>query len=274
MSSALSAIGSLTPVTRRPPSPRHDTSSIIAESGSDEADVDCAVRLSVEVADLVRGLAERDDDHPVTLWIITRGVREGSSDAAVRQSCLWGTAGVIRAEQPQLWGGLVDLPDGADIAGSGIGAVHGPADTGQVHPGAARRRIPRAGPGAGLRRTGPRAAAVPPGCGIPDHRRYGCARSADGRLARRSRRASSDTGRPHAAATTARLGQRHHRRRHAGRRSPPSGRWNCAGSRSMPWRSTSVRATRCRRFWPSGTPMEPRRYAVSSTPPESPTPNS
>ena len=90
----------------------------IAESESDAADVDCAVRLSVEVADLVRGLAERDDDHPVTLWIITRGVREGSSDAAVRQSCLWGTAGVIRAEQPQLWGGLVDLPDGADIAGS------------------------------------------------------------------------------------------------------------------------------------------------------------
>jgi phthiocerol/phenolphthiocerol synthesis type-I polyketide synthase A len=87
----------------------------VAESGSDESDVDCAVRLSVEVADLVRGLAERDDDHPVTLWIITRGVREGSSDAAVAQSPLWGTAGVIRAEQPQLWGGLVDLPDAADI---------------------------------------------------------------------------------------------------------------------------------------------------------------
>ena len=59
-------------------------------------------------------LAERDESHPVTLWIITRGVREGSSDAAVAQSPMWGTAGVIRAEQPQLWGGLVDLPDGAD----------------------------------------------------------------------------------------------------------------------------------------------------------------
>jgi phthiocerol/phenolphthiocerol synthesis type-I polyketide synthase A len=86
----------------------------VAESGSDNTDLDCAVRLSAEVADLVRGLAERDDDHPVTLWIITRGVREGSSDAAVRQSCLWGTAGVIRAEQPQLWGGLVDVPDGPE----------------------------------------------------------------------------------------------------------------------------------------------------------------
>jgi phthiocerol/phenolphthiocerol synthesis type-I polyketide synthase A len=88
----------------------------VAESASDATDLDCAVRLSAEVAELVRGLAERDDDNPVTLWIITRGVREGSSDAAVRQSCLWGTAGVIRAEQPQLWGGLVDVQDDADAA--------------------------------------------------------------------------------------------------------------------------------------------------------------
>ncbi len=88
----------------------------VAESGSDNSDLDCAVRLSAEMADLVGKLAERDDDSPVTLWIITRGVREGSSDEAVRQSCLWGTAGVIRAEQPQLWGGLVDVLEGADVA--------------------------------------------------------------------------------------------------------------------------------------------------------------
>ena len=87
----------------------------VAGSRPGEAHADCAVRLSMELADLVRGLAERDDDHPVTLWIVTRGVREGSSDAAIAQSPVWGTAGVIRAEQPQLWGGLVDLPDGADI---------------------------------------------------------------------------------------------------------------------------------------------------------------
>jgi phthiocerol/phenolphthiocerol synthesis type-I polyketide synthase A len=88
-----------------------------AESRSGEADVDGAVRMSMELVDLVGKLAERDESHPVTLWIITRGVREGSSDAAVAQSPMWGTAGVIRAEQPQLWGGLIDLPDGADIAG-------------------------------------------------------------------------------------------------------------------------------------------------------------
>ncbi len=87
----------------------------VAEVRSGEADSDFAIRTSLELAELVRGLAERDDNNPVALWILTRGVREGSSDAAVTQSPLWGTAGVIRAEQPQLWGGLVDLPDGADV---------------------------------------------------------------------------------------------------------------------------------------------------------------
>ena len=87
----------------------------VAESRSGESDVDAAVRTSMELVDLVRGLAGRDESHPVTLWIVTRGVREGSSDAAVAQSPLWGTAGVIRAEQPQLWGGLVDLPDGVAV---------------------------------------------------------------------------------------------------------------------------------------------------------------
>jgi phthiocerol/phenolphthiocerol synthesis type-I polyketide synthase A len=87
----------------------------VAESRSGESDVDAAVRMSMDLVDLVRGLTERDESHPATLWIITRGVREGSSAAAVAQSPLWGTAGVIRAEQPQLWGGLVDVAEDAAI---------------------------------------------------------------------------------------------------------------------------------------------------------------
>ena len=83
-----------------------------------QTDIDVAVRMSAEVADLVRRLAQRDDHHPATLWIITRGVREAVSDAALRQSCLWGLAAVIGAEQPQLWGGLVDIPVGDDIGES------------------------------------------------------------------------------------------------------------------------------------------------------------
>jgi len=77
--------------------------------GSDASDLEVGVRLTTEVSDLVRRLADRDADSPVTLWIVTRGVHESASDAAVRQSCLWGVAGVVGAEQPQLWGGLVDF---------------------------------------------------------------------------------------------------------------------------------------------------------------------
>src|SRR4051812_43463981 len=80
-----------------------------------ETDIDYAVRVSAEVADLVRRLAERDDSRPATLWIVTRGVRDAVSDAALRQSPLWGLAGVIGAEQPQIWGGLVDIAADEDI---------------------------------------------------------------------------------------------------------------------------------------------------------------
>ncbi len=80
-----------------------------------ESDIECSVRLSAEVTDLVRRLVERDDRHPTRLWIITRGVADAVSDTALRESCLWGLAGVIGAEQPQLWGGLVDIPVCDDI---------------------------------------------------------------------------------------------------------------------------------------------------------------
>ncbi len=77
-----------------------------------ESDTDCAVRLTADIAGLVRRLAKRPGG--AALWIVTRGVRECASDAAVRQSSLWGLAGVVRAEQPDIWGGLVDLPDDSD----------------------------------------------------------------------------------------------------------------------------------------------------------------
>jgi phthiocerol/phenolphthiocerol synthesis type-I polyketide synthase A len=82
----------------------------VADARPDETDLDCTSRLVSEVSGLVSRLAERDA-HPPALWIITHGVHEAASDAAVRQSCLWGLAGVIRAEQPQLCGGLIDLPE-------------------------------------------------------------------------------------------------------------------------------------------------------------------
>ncbi|MGE2718080.1 type I polyketide synthase, partial [Mycolicibacterium litorale] len=82
--------------------------------GAAETDIDCAVRMSGDVTDLVRTLAGRGEQRPATLWIVTRGVREADTEAAVRQSCLWGLAGVIGAEHSEMWGGLVDLPSGDD----------------------------------------------------------------------------------------------------------------------------------------------------------------
>lgn len=92
----------------------------VGQTGSDtgEDELACAVRLAGEVADLVGRVAARDE---ARVWIVTRGVRETRTEQAVRQSCLWGVAGVIGAEQPQLWGGLIDLPDSDaddDLAGA------------------------------------------------------------------------------------------------------------------------------------------------------------
>ncbi|HUL99526.1 MAG TPA: type I polyketide synthase, partial [Mycobacterium sp.] len=80
-----------------------------------ESDVDFAVRISAEVTGLVQTLAERDTNNPAALWIVTRGVHEAASSSALRQSFLWGLAGVIAAEHPELCGGLVDLAVDADL---------------------------------------------------------------------------------------------------------------------------------------------------------------
>ncbi len=77
-----------------------------------ETDLDYGVRVTAEVARLVRHLAGRCERDRVVLWIVTRGVWESAGVEALRQSCLWGLAGVLAAEHPQLWGGLIDLPLG------------------------------------------------------------------------------------------------------------------------------------------------------------------
>ncbi|MDP7702941.1 polyketide synthase [Mycobacterium sp. TY815] len=82
----------------------------VAESRpADATDVDFAVRACAELSAAVRALAQRTDR--VTLWIVTRGVHESATASALRQSFLWGLAGVIAAEHPDLWGGLVDLAE-------------------------------------------------------------------------------------------------------------------------------------------------------------------
>jgi len=64
----------------------------------------------------VQTLAARRDGSPVTMWIVTRGVHESLNSAALRQSPLWGLSAVIRAEHPELWGGLLDIPPHGTVA--------------------------------------------------------------------------------------------------------------------------------------------------------------
>ncbi|MCZ0730511.1 type I polyketide synthase [Mycolicibacterium iranicum] len=92
----------------------------VPDTGTDDADdVSAAVRLTGDVAGLVSSLARRTDREEPRLWIVTEGVRDADTAQALQQSTLWGVAGVIGAEQPQLWGGLVDIASDADLGNVG-----------------------------------------------------------------------------------------------------------------------------------------------------------
>ncbi|KNA93308.1 type I polyketide synthase [Gordonia sp. w5E2] len=81
-----------------------------ASTGDHAAD---AVRMGSEVTDWVRRLTQRDS--ATTLWLVTRGVRTPTAAGDLAQSALWGLATVIAEEQPDIWGGLIDLPADADL---------------------------------------------------------------------------------------------------------------------------------------------------------------
>ena len=193
-----------------------------------ETDIDCAVRLSAEVADLVRRLAERDDDHPATLWIVTRGVRDGSLRRGGAPELSVGTG---RGHQGRAAtavgrpGGHPGWPDRADIGdcASALSAVLRTPAKSILALRDGEFLAPALAPV--VRRTGARAVAVSPRCGISHHRRHGRPRSTDGRLARGPRCTSSGTRRAYAVAAQARLGQRHQRRGRApqDRRHPGTG---------------------------------------------------
>ncbi|MFI5952119.1 type I polyketide synthase, partial [Micromonospora chalcea] len=103
---------------------------------------------------LVQALHAADVAAP--LWMLTRGaVGTGDTDPvrSVAQGGLWGLARVAGLEHPQLWGGLVDLPDapGRDDWDHAVGVLTGggPEDQVAVRPsGVFVRRLVRATPAA------------------------------------------------------------------------------------------------------------------------------
>ncbi|MFE2187411.1 type I polyketide synthase, partial [Streptomyces sp. NPDC059455] len=66
---------------------------------------------------LAEALARRGDDAPARLWCATRGaVSTGGADRldSATQAQVWGYGRVVALEQPERWGGLVDLPETVD----------------------------------------------------------------------------------------------------------------------------------------------------------------
>ncbi|WP_307848856.1 type I polyketide synthase, partial [Microbispora oryzae] len=96
-----------------------------AAAGRDLAGVVASSASPAEALALVQALATAGCRAP--LWLVTRGaVATGRADGAVDvgQAALWGFGRVIGLEHPELWGGLLDLPEVIDARSAArIGAV-------------------------------------------------------------------------------------------------------------------------------------------------------
>ena len=91
-----------------------------------EAPEQAARRCTAALVDAVQRIAGiPDEQRRPTVWVLTRGVREGDSEAALAHAPLWGAGRIVAGERPDLWGGTIDVGgDGelAEVAGV-IGAL-------------------------------------------------------------------------------------------------------------------------------------------------------
>ncbi|MEV6932309.1 beta-ketoacyl synthase N-terminal-like domain-containing protein [Dactylosporangium sp. NPDC051485] len=83
----------------------------VSEELGDAAGVLVAAADAVDVAVLVKALAERGAEVPV--WCVTRGalpLSASDTDISPAQAQVWGLGRVAAREHPRLWGGVIDLP--------------------------------------------------------------------------------------------------------------------------------------------------------------------
>ncbi|WP_231702975.1 type I polyketide synthase [Tsukamurella asaccharolytica] len=82
-----------------------------------EDDLAAAERYTCDLVEIVRRMV--DTRATGRLWVLTRGVADGADATAPPQAALWGIAGVVATEHPELWGGVLDLapaePSSADL---------------------------------------------------------------------------------------------------------------------------------------------------------------
>ena len=78
-----------------------------------------AQRLGIEAAvALAQGLSANPGPRPVKLWVATRGAQAvwpADGLPGFSQGALWGLAGSLAREAPELWGGIIDLDPNASI---------------------------------------------------------------------------------------------------------------------------------------------------------------
>ena len=90
--------------------------SLDAETGEESAEsIGAAIALGcISTLRLLRALGS-SDANPTQLWLVTRGTQPVGPDprVALGPSPLWGLGRVVALEQPESWGGLVDLDPAA-----------------------------------------------------------------------------------------------------------------------------------------------------------------
>jgi 6-methylsalicylic acid synthase len=83
----------------------------------DETPERAARRCAQALVEAVQRIAAIPDEQKrPTVWTITRGVREGSTEAALAHAPLWGAGRIVAGERPDLWGGTIDVAGGVDLA--------------------------------------------------------------------------------------------------------------------------------------------------------------
>ena len=100
--------------------------------GADDADAFAtALRVGCgSVLQLVQAVSRwervRPAAAPPRLWVVTRGAQSIGGERVVRawQSAAWGLGRVVSVEQPQLWGGMIDVEEGEGAEAQAAQVAH------------------------------------------------------------------------------------------------------------------------------------------------------
>ncbi len=88
---------------------------LIADEAQPDDPVDAAGAQCASLCDVLRSVRDVNPQERPSVWVVTRGgqpVAEGEG-ARVDHAALWGLGQVAALEQPETWGGLIDLDPGA-----------------------------------------------------------------------------------------------------------------------------------------------------------------